>query len=124
MSDIIKHIDDALDVLKSTDFNSSEHIPYLETWEAALAVLQKIASGDDWFDISNAPRDGGSYIFFSPANPTAINIKARYEEVIIDYWKITSDGWWNELPEAKYTHWKHIDGAKHIKMMMEKELIK
>ena len=113
MSDIIKQIDDALDVLKSTDFNSSEHIPYLETWEAALTVLQKIASGDDWFDIETAP-DG----FISGIEDDG-DMQVCWRK---DRCFLRSGDLYDYAFNPK--KWKHIDGEKHIKMMMERELNK
>ena len=85
--------------------------------KAALTVLQKIASGDDWFPIESAPRDGTPILFTKEGG---IEI-----------------GWMDWCPHTrKYypsnddsdvltpTHWKPLDGAEHIKMLMEKELNK
>lgn len=99
------------------DFAASRAPDYLkdktvETIQAALTVLQKMASGDDWFDIKSAPRDGteilaceNGYVWF-----------VRFDKLLKDFADPDS------FVVDNLTQWKHIDGAKHINMMMEREL--
>lgn len=144
MTDIIKQIDDALIEVQHEQIPCSDGDFYMysngkhKTITAALTVLQKIASGDDWFEIDGdypAPRDKEVLVQFD--EPFFGKIK---KEVASGCWHTDLDDL-DDLgreiglcfshpvlvaPRFKKvlraTHWKHIDGAKHIQMLMEREM--
>lgn len=96
--------------------------------ELNARVLQKIADGDDWFDIESAPRDmvGTGY----PNNRFLVLCDGVH---YFASWAVDCQG--NDAgyisvhdiyrrSDLEPTHWKHIDGAKHIEMLMEREMNK
>lgn len=107
--------------------------------KATLSVLKKIADGDDWFDIESAPRDGTEIKLLIPLAKNGfsnIDIGACWQREE-RRGKVLKEGWYMLAPQGvqadgawypchwlddKPTHWKHIDGAKHIEMLMESEV--
>ena len=91
------------------DFYNSEQA---STMEAALSVLKKIASGEDWFDIEDMPLNKRILV------TDGENIgDGRYNGINF----IVSAS--NDICDASgIIGWKHIDGAKHVEMLMEREL--
>jgi len=98
-----------------------------DTIKATLRVLQRIASGDDWFPIESAPKDGSWFLCNSEIDgiKQVHNVKGtrvlpkpegRTEEQNT-YWMprdIKGKGF-------DATHWKPLDQAKHIEMLMKEE---
>jgi hypothetical protein len=104
-----------------------KHLDHEKTIKAALSVLQKIARGDDWFEIDGecpAPRDenGEQIILGKHRIWGAMDI--RYKPQIFDGRKFT---WMNGdyiccWPDEAIIGWKPIDGETHIKMLLEQEM--
>jgi hypothetical protein len=164
--DTIKMIEEAIkafEVVKLKNYEGNECRAIIgvgvdvKQIKAALSVLQKIASGDDWFDIESAPKDdteiyvktchekdpyhlgdevltiygvwcefeshaadgvhtaiyGGGFDDRSYDEPNGANMP--------DWWFINGGNDGYEIP-CNPTHWKHLDQAKHIQMLMEREL--
>lgn len=123
MTDTIKMIDDALNAVKNGHIdNFDPNYDHLDVLEAALKVLQRIASGDDWFPIESAPRDGTAIL----ARCFDKGVKMNTQRIIM--WAEYREKWvfpdfcvtFNDRP----SHWKPLDQAKHIEMLMEMEMKK
>lgn len=122
MTDTINQIDEDFNGSKMVLQNDKMGIRYLfdeyqeRRIQAALTVLQKIASGDDWFEIETALKDGTTVI---------LHRKSKIQELTHSFSGLYQDDkWWvvEGLEFANPTHWKPLEGATHIKMLMEKEL--
>lgn len=136
MSDTIKKIEkqikDTMVLAERDYYQTAQSMLGLEMADARIkvskmfSVLQKMVSGDDWFDIESAPKDG-----------TECLLKCKMGIEIGSY--RIDDGFGGDEPlwldrsfdsfstgyfsnPLNPTHWKHIDSAKHINMMMESEL--
>lgn len=92
---------------------------HLEAVETALRIADRLQGGDDWFDIESAPKDG-----------TIILTKDNRKKLNVSYWSKIGQheppAWIGGHCRVNHIdqpiHWKHIDGQKHIEMMMEREL--
>ena len=125
MSDTIKYIEEVLESMPSPitykTIVNQELALTMGCWviagypeiKAALTVLQKIASGDDWLDIETAP-DG---FILGIEDDGDMQVCWRKDKSFL-----RSGDVYDYVFNPK--KWKHIDGAKHIKMMMERELNK
>jgi hypothetical protein len=113
-----------VEALKDVDFMDAmalidKAIPHNNTIRAALTVLQKIASGDDWFDVEECPHETDVLMKWH-CQYTGF----KYEAGQYSTGSRNKLGISNQSLHGQATHWKHIDGAKHIQMLMERELIK
>ena len=126
MTDTIKQIEEAKKWLDGFDNDYGKNDP-VTMLKAALSALQKIASGDDWFDIESAPIGediavlvmGGHFEteLYEPEEYTE-PIKVRCGNGV--YWPVIDACYYECFVNAP-THWKHIDGEKHIAMLLEAE---
>ena len=118
MTNIIKQIEDAVKRFCNEGVYDSRDT---KTIKAALTVLQRIASGDDWFDIESCqPKDVELAVLYerndsAPSHFEKTRVKLTYHPHSV---LCSKDGVRYEKP----THWKHIDGHKHIQMLMEEEM--
>ena len=101
------------------------------TEDQAKAVLQRMASGDDLFPIESAPRDGTEVI----VKDGDITIPSQWmkPDSFRDYgehggWCVAEYYTGGMLYEGvtplenQPTHWKHLDPAKHIAMLLEEKM--
>ena len=96
------------------------------TEDQAKQILQKIADGDDWFDIESAPKDGLKILlkreseirigFWGKRPKHAFGKPYEQNIEMVHTWCAT------DFPIVYPTHWKPLDGAEHIKMLIEREL--
>lgn len=125
---MIKQIEEAIENLSIEVSTGCRDIAILE---AALTALQKIASGNDWFPIESARKD-------KPIWGYCKNFDQQY---LMKWNRETSffkEGWYHctmvaggyglgndtiiPFKDEQPTHWKPLDGATHIKMLMEREI--
>ncbi len=85
---------------------------------SALAVLQKIVAGDDWFEIEDCPHEMRVLMRWH-CQYTGLN----YEAGIYSRGSRNDLGISNISCHGQATHWKPLCGKQHIKMMLERELI-
>lgn len=127
MSDIIKQIDE----WQKNDNRAPQDLGFLlwdnvEEIKAALTVLQKIASGDDWFDISKLPEIGHLYLWieYNDKSGTGYEREGFVSTVNGDSrLEINDHSSWDSMHKTA-KKFKLQNPAKHIKMMMERELNK
>ncbi len=62
---------------------------------------------DSAYPMESAARDGTYFLAWSPGNPRAICRRARKAYFVVDNFrpKYSTDRFFNEFPEAPYTHW-------------------
>ena len=80
-------------------------------------VVNAIANGDDWFPIETAPRDGKQVIVNAPQ----LESESTYAYFENNAWYLAYDGKPFGIHVTQPTHWKPLDGATLIKMLMERE---
>ncbi len=102
-------------------------------------VLERVRSGDDWFPIESAPRDGTAVLlrYYKGANPDPLRTIAYKDFFIVQgyYEEFEYNGAknWNSYTgqliqkingkgKNIVTHWKPLCGKTHIKMLMEREM--
>lgn len=127
MNDTMKMIDDAASRIKKTyaqfdTFGTTHAVLYSEQNEsdlniaiAALSVLQKITSGDDWFPICDAPNERVLILSSSYGEPQ-VYIARKFKN---DIYKGSGRIFNGKLAP---THWKPLCGKTHIEMLMKKEM--
>lgn len=123
MDDVIKGIEECRESLSKLLGNSlplsDHHTNIYEAKEcgdkikAALSVLHKIASGDDWFDYEDCPKDGS--FFLTPYKPQGVAVATYATEEACEMVA-------HQCPMYHPKGWKHIDQAKHVAMMIEREM--
>lgn len=96
-------------VTLSIPFEDLDHIL------AALSVLQKITSGDDWFPICDAPNERVLILSSSYGEPQ-VYIARKFKN---DIYKGSGRIFNGKLAP---THWKPLCGKTHIEMLMKKEM--
>ena len=117
MSELIEKIEKARSWLKfsvwpSRKMTNTMQLKEQETIDAALRVLKRIAEGDDWFPIETAPRGQVKFLaLFEGGAVLVCNYLTDYLMTPTAYSSV----------EVSPTHWKHIDQAKHIEMLMKEE---
>lgn len=132
MTDTIKQIDEARRSRKHPSALKKYREKYGESpliiQDKALSVLQKMASGGDWLEIEYAPLDeeiigkyddGEATIIWSE-NPVCI-LGARNGSFPAG-WATAGGETDDNLPMDEPEFFKFKDPAKHIAMMMEKEM--
>ena len=66
----------------------------------------RMAAAVEWQDIAIAPRDGTTFLAFQPGKSGACVVRARTDAMRVDFYRQPqADVCWQELPEARYSHW-------------------
>ena len=78
--------------------------------QSALLAIQsteaRMAAAVEWQDIAIAPRDGTKFLAFQPGKSGACVVRARTDAMRVDFYRQPqADVCWQELPEARYSHW-------------------
>lgn len=88
-------------------------------------VLERIRSGEDWFPIESAPKDGTPIIVIkrTPLKEFGQVYGFNVHWVSKARWYEEFDKWHDGCDTlALPTHWKPLDGEKHIEMLMKQEI--
>ena len=135
MTDIIKQIEEAYNTLDNDYIlidgpDGKEVDRARDTAMAALTVLQKIASGDDWFDIESAPKNRPIWGYCKNYDQHYLmkwNEQTTFFKAGWYHCTMVSGGYGSSndtiipFKDEQPTHWKPLDGAEHVRMLMERE---
>lgn len=92
------------------DDDIGDHAYRMVAYRAALLAIQsteaRMAAAVEWQDIAIAPRDGTKFLAFQPGKSGACVVRARTDAMRVDFYRQPqADVCWQELPEARYSHW-------------------
>ena len=94
-----------------------------------------MAKGEDWFEIRTAPLDAHTYgvsdRFLVRLNTGEIEIgytqkqksQSHFKVFVVNNGDYFDGGYGQDYEQTmSATHWRHIDNAKHIQMLLEREM--
>ena len=127
MTDTIKQLEEVETLLDISSMNEhSHHIIGFNSEDrkatmAALRVIKRIKDGEDWFSVEEVLPELGDY------SVLALFDTGYYDMVHVEDVTAGLDNKGNQLYSKMYdsfgiTHWKPLDTAEHVKMLLKEEM--